>query len=459
MVGHLTLLVPSQGTKPANLKKKARNAEKKQTNGTYICFVKEVRYRIVRFLSIRLWFICYVVILPNTPAAESLTPAEIERRTNSFNARRTLLRSNPSLFISKTRLSIRQIPIFVTERVLKRLAVHAVRIFETEVKKGLRAGLTSDELTEVVDGESGDESQVKEEEGEKEKKKPHKKGERGTGVKQTKIVRQHERVDPITGKGRSKGYGFLEMLKHADALRVLRWTNNNPDVGPLFEKWWKDELEDLIKQEKNKDDKDEARLKRMKDELEKSASRQSKGTLIAEFSIENVQVVQRRFALQKDRGIVRITLPVPQLRSRVICFRVSDSCGEASERENRSQQEDSRGPYSQETSPFTEQYRGDICELRTRKNRYKPRLFDWEKTERAEIWAKGRELIFIFRLFFYYVYTTFVLFLSQNDKAVACFAIDWKHISSGWKSGNVGGIISPDLLLIAFSKYLHKTLI
>jgi len=86
-----------------------------------------------------------------------------------------------------------------------------------------------------------------------------------------------------------------------DALRVLRWVNNNPGVGPLFEKWWKDELDDLIKQEKSKNDKDEARLKKMKDELEKSRSRPGKGTLIAEFSIENVQVVQRRSALQKER--------------------------------------------------------------------------------------------------------------------------------------------------------------
>jgi nucleolar protein 4 len=194
---------------------------------------------------------CYVVILPNTPAAESLTPAEIERRTSSFNARRTLLRSNPSLFISKTRLSIRQIPTFVTERVLKRLAVHAVRAFESEVKKGLRTGLTQDELTEVVNEEDSENTQVTDEDG-KGKTKAHKKGERTTGVKQAKIVRQRERVDPVTGKGRSKGYGFLEMLKHGDALRVLRWTNNNPDVGPLFEKWWKDELEDLIKQEKKK---------------------------------------------------------------------------------------------------------------------------------------------------------------------------------------------------------------
>ncbi len=48
------------------------------------------------------------VIMPNTPASENLTPTEIERRTSGFNARRALLKSNPSLFISKTRLSVRQ---------------------------------------------------------------------------------------------------------------------------------------------------------------------------------------------------------------------------------------------------------------------------------------------------------------------------------------------------------------
>lgn len=130
-------------------------------------------------------------------------------------------------------------------------------------------------------------------------------GSRKTGVKQAKIVRQQERVDPVTGKGRSKGYGFVEMYKHADALRVLRWANNNPDVGALFEGWWKEELEDLIKLEKQKveKDKDDARLKRIKEELEKGGTRKgTKGTLIVEFSIENVQVVQRRSAHQKEKA-------------------------------------------------------------------------------------------------------------------------------------------------------------
>jgi nucleolar protein 4 len=205
------------------------------------------------------------------------------------------------LFISKTRLSVRQIPIFVTERLLKRLAIHAVRAFQDDVKAGSRPALSADELAEIPDDEEKEEVEPK--------KKMTKKmllGRR-TGVKQTKIVRQAERVDPVTGKGRSKGYGFVEMHKHADALRVLRWANNNPDAGPLFETWWKDELQDLIKAEKAKPDgdRDDARLKRLKDELEKGNGKKSRGTLIVEFSIENITTIQRRNTVQKERVSVR----------------------------------------------------------------------------------------------------------------------------------------------------------
>ncbi|KAK0488072.1 hypothetical protein EDD18DRAFT_1360030 [Armillaria luteobubalina] len=233
------------------------------------------------------------VILPNSPAAQVMVPAELERRNTSFGARKALLNSNPSLYVSKTRLSIRQIPIFVSERVLKRLALYAAREFESDVKKGERNGLTADELAVEVDrkGQLDDD----ETSGKKNKKKPD------SRVKQAKIIRQHERVDVITGKGRSKGYGFVEMHTHADSLRVLRWANNNPSVGKLLQEWYKDELKDLIKAEKGKGkEKDDARLKRLQDEQEKAPA--VKGTLIVEFSIENVQVVQRRSTQQRERA-------------------------------------------------------------------------------------------------------------------------------------------------------------
>ena len=248
------------------------------------------------------------MILPNSPAAETIPQVELEKRTSSFNARRTMLRNNPSLYVSKTRLSIRQIPLFVTERVLKRLAIHSVREFNAEVKKGIREGLSPDELTEPaeIDNEASKDV-MKAEHGIKSKKrKPV--GVRPTGVKQAKIVRQSDRVDPVTGKGRSRGYGFLEMHAHADALRVLRWANNNVDVGVLFDKWWKEELADLMKQEKTKETQDEARTKRMKDEME-GTSKPAKGTLIVEFSIENIQVVQRR-AAQKEKVVSHHPLSV-----------------------------------------------------------------------------------------------------------------------------------------------------
>ncbi|KAF9235493.1 hypothetical protein BU15DRAFT_89579 [Melanogaster broomeanus] len=240
------------------------------------------------------------VILPNTPAAETIPQVELEKRTNSFNARRSMLRSNPSLYVSRTRLSIRQLPLFVTERVLKRLAIHAVREFRAEVKKESRAGLSPEELVEPAKADDHDAKKDMKEEDDANPKKRKSKPERLTSVKQAKIVRQTNRVDPVTGKGKSRGYGFVEMHKHADALRVLRWANNNPDVGSLFDKWWKEELADLIKKEKANETPDESRIKRIKDEMEAS-SKPPKGTLIVEFSIENVQVVQRRVA-QQEKG-------------------------------------------------------------------------------------------------------------------------------------------------------------
>jgi len=189
---------------------------------------------------------------------------------------------------------------------VKRLALHSLKSFKAEVKAGTRDPLTADELAEPKVEED-----VKAIEVDKKKKKFL---GRDTAVKQTKIVRQAERVDPVTGKGRSKGYGFVEMHRHADALRFLRWANNNPELGDLFQSWWKDELESLLKNEKLKDekDRDEARMKRLKEEIEKGSDsgKKSKGTLIVEFSIENIQVVQRRSAIQKEKDKIPVSAPV-----------------------------------------------------------------------------------------------------------------------------------------------------
>ncbi|KAI0260752.1 hypothetical protein BC834DRAFT_899152 [Gloeopeniophorella convolvens] len=219
------------------------------------------------------------VILPGTPAADTLPAAELEKRTDAYNARRTLLRSNPSLYISKTRLSIRQLPIFVTERMLKRLARHAMHAFDEDVLAGSRVGLTEEEV-------SRDEPAEEDPKSKKKKEIPK--------VRQAKIVRQADRVDPLTGKGRSKGYGFLELRDHASALRVLRWANNNPAVSPLFEEWRAAEQEER----KKGDDSSQAKVTSEAEGCGANA-KQAKGTLIIEFSIENIQVVQRRTARQQ----------------------------------------------------------------------------------------------------------------------------------------------------------------
>jgi len=241
------------------------------------------------------------VVLPNSLLSQNITPSDLERRTSSYNARRALLKSNPLLYISPTRLSIRQIPLFVTERVLKRLTIHAVRTFEIEVKEGGRAGLTTDELTRPVETETNSVSRTN--------AKKHKRFTgRPTGIKQVKIVRQQDRIDAMTGKSRSKGYGFVEMRSHSDALRVLRWANCNPGVGSLLEQWYKEEMEDLLRTEKQKTEKerDELKMKRMREEIDQGLRKNGKNSLIVEFSIENVQVIQRRGRKQDEVAIAKV---------------------------------------------------------------------------------------------------------------------------------------------------------
>lgn len=193
------------------------------------------------------------VIFANAPAASTLHPVELEKRLASFNSRKTLLSSNPSLYISKTRLSIRQLPLFCTDRVLKRLAIYAARQFDKEVKASEREGLDDDEKR---DGTLS--AAVAKQEG-KEKKKG--KAERDTIVIQAKVVRASDRVDPLTGLGKSKGYGFLELRTHQDALKVLRWANNNPEVETLMRDWFAAEVKDLV--ERTKKAVDEVRLKEL----------------------------------------------------------------------------------------------------------------------------------------------------------------------------------------------------
>lgn len=237
------------------------------------------------------------VILPDSPLAATLVPADLQARQESFEARRGLLRTNPSLYISRSRLAIRQIPLFVSEGMLRRLAGWAIKAFNTDVKAGKRSKLTMDELREPVDA-LGTAAVAKSEKSKSQLKKDQSK------VRQVKILRQDDRVDLLTGQKRSKGYGFLELNSHADALRVIRWANGNNEVHKLFHRWWIEALKAYIataEEKASKDAEEQARTKRMKEKLkeleaedeDKVGGRQGK-TLIIEFSIENAVTVKRR---------------------------------------------------------------------------------------------------------------------------------------------------------------------
>ncbi|CAO3628298.1 unnamed protein product [Cunninghamella echinulata] len=144
------------------------------------------------------------VIFPNTAAAETISAIELQKRQMSFSQRKKFVSADPSLFISKTRLSIRNLPIKVDEKELRQLGIQSIQKFKEQVKRGIRTDLSKEEK------EEGWQYLPK--------------------VKQAKIVRSKDRIDAATQLPRSKGYGFLEFHTHSHALASLRYLNNNPDL-------------------------------------------------------------------------------------------------------------------------------------------------------------------------------------------------------------------------------------
>lgn len=184
-----------------------------------------------------IWF-AFSVVFPKSYEAGALHPTDLQARQDSFDARKNLLRSNPTLFISRTRLSIRQIPLYVSDAILRKLANWAVKEFQKEVKDGSRKALTKEELEDTPGDVLGAPSSTTASAKSSKKLKSR--------VRQAKVLRQADRVDAWTGLGRSKGYGFVEFGTHADALRFLRWSNANAAVIPLLKGWWKEELTVMI---------------------------------------------------------------------------------------------------------------------------------------------------------------------------------------------------------------------
>ena len=214
----------------------------------------------------RLYLLSEGTIASNSPLYQHISPSEIKMREESATLRRKQIQENPSLHLSLTRLSIRNIPRSITSKDLKQLARNAIVGFAADVKSGKRSKLSREE---VIRG--GQEMLVAD--------KMRKKKGKGI-VKQAKIVFETpagSKVAEDTGAGRSRGYGFIEYYTHRNALMGLRWLN-----GHAVDYKVKNDVP------KNK--------KKAKEALEDKRKR-----LIVEFAIENANVVSRRSDREKRR--------------------------------------------------------------------------------------------------------------------------------------------------------------
>ncbi|KAI9376506.1 hypothetical protein BJX61DRAFT_489542 [Aspergillus egyptiacus] len=198
----------------------------------------------------RLYLLNEGTISPNSPLYSQLSPSEIKMREDSFKQRQNFIRKNPSLHLSLTRLSVRNIPRHVTSKDLKQLARQAIVGFAKDVKEKLRQPLSREEMDRASE-------EMRQAEAIRKKK--------GVGVvRQAKIVfegRDGSKVAEGTGAGRSRGYGFIEYYTHRHALMGLRWLNGHAIAPP----------------------------KNVSEELKDRKKR-----VIVEFAIENAQVVKRR---------------------------------------------------------------------------------------------------------------------------------------------------------------------
>ncbi|XP_064596036.1 LOW QUALITY PROTEIN: RNA-binding protein 28-like [Liolophura sinensis] len=119
------------------------------------------------------------LIRPGTLAAEGLSKGDLDMRLKVENVKRQKLKK-PNIFISTTRLCIRNIPVKTTDKELKKIFQQAA-------------------------------------------------GDRKAQVTECRIMKDMTQVN-AKGEGKSRGYGFVEFTEHHHALEALRKTNNNPEI-------------------------------------------------------------------------------------------------------------------------------------------------------------------------------------------------------------------------------------
>jgi nucleolar protein 4 len=211
----------------------------------------------------RLYLLSEGTIPSNSPLYEAIPPSERTMREASAKQRKTLIESNPSLHLSLTRLSVRNLPRTITSKDLKQLAVQGLVGFARDVKDGKRQKLNREELNRG--GEEDKRSEA------------DRKARRKGVVRQAKIVfegREGAKVEEKSGAGRSRGYGFIEYYTHRSALMGLRWLNGH-SVGYT------------------------ATEQKGKGKMSQEMIAERKKRLIVEFAIENAQVVKRRKEIEE----------------------------------------------------------------------------------------------------------------------------------------------------------------
>jgi len=134
-------------------------------------------------------------IAEDSEAAQGLSKSDLEKRKQGMEDKKQKMKS-PNFFISKTRLSVRNIPHHLTEKELKSICLDAVR--ERAAKQAGRIA-----------------------------------------IKQVKILLDGDRTNK-DGTPKNKGSGFVEFKEHEHALLCLRAINNNPktfraDRRPIVE--------------------------------------------------------------------------------------------------------------------------------------------------------------------------------------------------------------------------------
>ncbi|KAF2172947.1 hypothetical protein M409DRAFT_62592 [Zasmidium cellare ATCC 36951] len=204
----------------------------------------------------RLYLLSEGTISTKSKLWEQLSPSEKAMREESAKQRKKLIESNPSLHLSLTRLSVRNLPRTIDSRELKQLARDGVVGFAKDVTAGLRQRLSAEELSR-----GGEDMQ--------EAERYRKQAGKGI-VKQAKVVFESaggSKISEENGAGRSRGYGFIEYHTHRNALMGLRWLNGHA-VGYQ------------VKEDNGK--------------LSREDVQDRKKRMIVEFAIENAQVVMRR---------------------------------------------------------------------------------------------------------------------------------------------------------------------